>query len=564
MLTFAGRIDYDAKKQERALFMKMFVFRYILICLSCLLLSVSLAEDLPAAGQNGQGGSGEAVPGGVSFPAEPLPKDSNRVFYEIFTGSFSDSDGDGIGDLKGILQRLDYLNDGKPDSGLSLGVEGVWLTPVFQSVSYHKYDVTDYYTIDPAFGTMEDLKRLVDGCHERGMLLILDLPINHTGSAHRWFRMFSLSRRMDNVLNPYYDYYVCCREEERLPGHAYTALSGTDLFYEANFSSGMPELNFDNEAVRQEMLNVAKYYLELGVDGFRFDAAKYIYLNDHEASVAFWEWYTQEIRAIRPDAYLVAEVWDSDSVTERYASCMSCFNFTVSQAEGLISETAQAGNVNRYTAYVQKMQESLQAKGGIALYTPFIANHDTDRAAGFLPVSNGRMMMAANLYLLGPGSPFIYYGEEIGLKGSRGGAPSDANRRLAMRWGDGDPVADPPGTTYDASKQTGETVESMKGSSYSLYNYYKRLLLIRSAHPEIARGTYRALNLQEKMGGFVSSWNGSSVLVMHNTTQRAMSVDLAEIGEEGFTRVSAVIGQGEAFLQDTVLTLEGQTSVVLR
>ena len=133
-----------------------------------------------------------------------------------------------------------------------------------------------------------------------------------------------------------------------------------------------------------------------------------------------------------------------------------------------------------------------------------------------------------------------------------------------MRWGDGDPVADPPGTTYDASKQTGETVESMKGSSYSLYNYYKRLLLIRSAHPEIARGTYRALNLQEKMGGFVSSWNGSSVLVMHNTTQRAMSVDLAEIGEEGFTRVSAVIGQGEAFLQDTVLTLEGQTSVVLR
>ena len=134
-----------------------------------------------------------------------------------------------------------------------------------------------------------------------------------------------------------------------------------------------------------------------------------------------FKWYTDEIRAIRPDAYLVAEVWDSDSVTDRYTPFLSCFDFTVAQAEGLISETAQAGNVNRYTAYVEKYLKNLQAQGGAAVYTPFIANHDTDRAAGYLPVSNGRMKVAANLYLLGPGSPFIYYGEEIGMKGSRGG-----------------------------------------------------------------------------------------------------------------------------------------------
>ena len=562
------------KKREKVLIMKMMVFRCLLRCLNVALLLPALlltalftpaqAESLPEAEIPLLSDSGEAMLQGISFPEAALPQDANRVFYEIFTGSFSDADGDGTGDLRGIQRRLDYLNDGDPASGLSLGVEGIWLTPVFQSPSYHKYDVTDYYTIDPAFGTMEDLQALIQECHARGILVILDLPINHTSREHRWFRMFSMSRKMDNVLNQYYDYYVCCPEEEKLPGHSYTPLPGTNLYYESNFSSGMPELNFDSEAVRQEVLDIARFYLEMGVDGFRFDAAKYIYLNDHAASADFWMWYTAEIRAIRPDAYLVAEVWDSDSVVAHYTPAMSCFDFTVAQAEGLISEAAQAGNVNRYTAYVQKYLESLADQGGKAVYTPFIANHDTDRAAGYLPVSNGRMMMAANLYLLGPGSPFIYYGEEIGLKGSRGGANSDANRRLAMRWGDGDAVADPAEATYDDSKQTQATVESMKGDPSSLLSYYKRLLMLRAAHPEIARGAYRALALPEKMGGFVSTWEGSAVLVLHNTTQRTQTVDLSAIGEEGFSSVSAVIGLGQAQLEGTLVTVDGQTSVILR
>ena len=108
--------------------------------------------------------------------------DNNRVFYEIFVGSFSDSDGDGIGDLRGVINRLDYLNDGDPESGKSLGIEGIWLTPVFPSPTYHKYDVTDYYAVDPQFGTMADLEELIAGCHARGIKLILDLPLNHTGA----------------------------------------------------------------------------------------------------------------------------------------------------------------------------------------------------------------------------------------------------------------------------------------------------------------------------------------------------------------------------------------------
>ncbi|MBQ6507498.1 MAG: alpha-amylase, partial [Clostridia bacterium] len=131
----------------------------------------------------------------AAFAGEPeghskIPEaweDQNRVFYEIFTGSFSDSDGDGIGDLQGIIRRMDYLNVGNTQSGDSLGIGGIWLTPVFSSPSYHKYDVTDYGTVDPTFGTEADLQELIRACHERDVKLILDLPLNHTGREHAWF-----------------------------------------------------------------------------------------------------------------------------------------------------------------------------------------------------------------------------------------------------------------------------------------------------------------------------------------------------------------------------------------
>ncbi len=498
-------------------------------------------------------------------PEAPADPGNSRVFYEIFPGSFSDSDGDGLGDLKGLLNRLDYLNDGDSASGESLGVQGLWLTPVFSSPSYHKYDITDYYTIDPAFGTTEDLQAVIEGCHARGMKLILDLPLNHTSSSHRWFRMFRMSRQMGNDLNEFYDYYICVTEEEKFPGHTYAPIAGTDLFYECNFSTSMPELNFDNEAVRQEALSIARHWLSLGVDGFRFDAAKYIYFNDHPASAAFWQWYTDELRSLKPEVYLVAEVWDGDGVVSAYTPMMSCFNFTVSQAEGLLASAARGGDVNRYTAYVDQYMTDLSERGCLGLYTPFISNHDMDRAAGYLTVSSGQIRMAANLYLLGPGTPFLYYGEEIGLKGSRGSASSDANRRLAMRWGDGDTVRDPREATYDASKQTEATVESMKADPDSLLRYYSQVIALRTAHPEIALGTCQALSLQDtKLGGFIFRWKDTSLLVLHNTTKEPLTLDLASAGAGEFTEICAAPGLGTASLSGTVLTLEGQTSVLLK
>ncbi len=535
------------------------VIAFMLLCLSAVF-TLAEEDELALMFKYPVNENGEALVNDVQFEDGWDVKDNHRVFYEIFVGSFSDSDGDGTGDIRGIINRMDYLNDGDPKSGLSLGVEGIWLTPVFVSPSYHKYDVSDYYTVDPAFGTNEDLWELVDLCHERDVKVILDLPINHTGSQNQWFQDFLDAHLLDEPDSEWYDFYVWKTAEDPTPaGRRFTKVYNQDLMYESNFSDDMPELNFDNPLVYETLLDVARYWLDLGVDGFRFDAAKYLYLTDHARCVDFWKRYLEDLKAIKPDLYTVAEVWDGEGITDLYLPALNCFNFTTSQTSGLITETAQMGNVNRYAAYLESTQNRISGINPEAMNIPFIANHDTDRCAGYLTFASGQAQVAANLYLLTPGSPFIYYGEEIGLRGSRGGANTDANRRLAMVWGDGDTISDPVGSTYD--KQTDFTIQKQKGRSDSPLTYYKRLLMIRKAHPEIARGTLKALNFKDtKAGGYICTWEGRSVIVLHNTTGRRQEL----IVPEGLNIVMCeYIGMGKASLEGSTVILDGQTSAIL-
>ena len=537
------------------------------------LLCAALALPLCACSKTGSGTAGRDDTGrydlrnGEAVILEEgadasVPDDNARVFYEIFVGSFSDSDGDGIGDLRGVIGRMDYLNDGDPGSGLSLGVEGIWLTPVFASPSYHKYDVTDYDRIDPAFGTMDDLRELIALCHERGVKLILDLPINHTGSRNAWFTQFAAAHAAGDTASPFYDWYTWRRGDEPAAGRTWERIPGSEDYYECNFSPDMPELDFDNDAVRTELLALARRYLEMGVDGFRFDAAKYIYFGQNEQSAEFWKWYIGQLRSIRQDVYTVAEVWDIDSVIEYYIPAANCFDFTAAGQNGIIAQTAKGGDANGFTAYTERTRERLRALNGEAMPVYFIANHDTDRAAGYLNAAED-MRMAANLYILSPGSPFLYYGEELGMRGSRGGSNTDANRRLAMLWGDDDTVRDPEGATYKNQAETSAAEQKRDGES--LYSHYKRLMQLRRSNPEIARGEYTPLAPKDtKLGGFISAWEGKSVCVVHNTTDESVSIPLADLGAEGFTALSASIGAGEAVLADGVLTLGGKTTAILR
>ena len=533
----------------------------------CFIMTLVLVLGLAACGSEPASVPEETPPAEnpqeVAAPTAPDPVDDNyRTFYQIFVGSFSDSNNDGIGDLRGIINRLDYLNDGNMLSETSLGVQGLWLSPIFSSPSYHKYDTTDYYSIDWRFGLESDLRELVELCHERNVKVILDLVINHTSNSHEWFLQFKEARTSGDTENPYYDWYSCVTTAEKQGGVTYQKIAGVDCWYECNFSGDMPELNIDNEEVRQAVLDVAKYYLDLGVDGFRFDAVKYIYFGDTARSVDFWEWYMDELRAIKPDIYCVGECWSGENEIIEYYSAMNCFNFAMAQAEGVAASAAKGFAVSKFTNYVEAYQTKLLEKNPDSMAVSFLSNHDMDRIAGAFVLENN-MKMAANLYLLSPGSPFIYYGEEIGIRGSRGGESTNANRRLAMLWGDEDLIRDPVGTTYDASKQIQTTVADQLTDENSMLRYYCRLLTIRHSYPAIARGTYTALSIYKNFGGFKVEYEGETLGIIHNNSAEELSYDLSGYGCD-FGVICETIGMGGANLEGSVLTLAAQTSVILK
>lgn len=531
-----------------------------------LLLVLSLLSGLAACSGSSSGSSrGESDQDNTAAAPVVDPIDDNyRTFYQIFVGSFSDSNNDGIGDIRGIINRMDYLNDGDIGSGQSLGIQGIWLSPIFSSPSYHKYDATDYYSIDWRFGTEDDLRELVELCHERNVKLILDLVLNHTSNQHEWFQSFRQARMDGDTENPYYDFYSCVTTDEKASGTSYQKIAGTDFWYECNFTGDMPELNYDNDDVRQAMLDVARYYLDLGVDGFRFDAIKYIYYGNTAKSVEFWKWYMDELRALAPDIYCLGECWSGENEILEYCSAVNCFNFAMAQAEGTVASAAKGSSISRFTGYMESYQQKVLQADPDGMVIGFLSNHDMDRIAGAF-ILDSNMRMAANLYLLCCGSPVIYYGEEIGMRGSRGSESTDANRRLAMLWGDDDLIRNPTGSTYPDEKQISSTVAEQLEDDGSLYNYYCRLLAIRHSYPAIARGIYTSLSTGEKnLGGFSIEYQGETWLLLHNTSDEEISLDISALGSGQSFQICDFIGSGSALLDANVLTLGPQTSVILK
>ena len=506
--------------------------------------------------------------GGDKEPMVDPIADNYRTFYQIFVGSFADANGDGFGDIRGIINNFDYLNDGDINSGNDLGVQGIWLSPIFASPSYHKYDAKDYYKLDWRFGEEKDLVELLNLCHSRNVKLILDLAINHTSTQHDWFIKFKEARMNNDTSNKYYDYYSCTTTAGKLNGHTYQKIAMVDCWYECNFSGDMPELNYDNPEVRQAVLDVAKYYLDLGIDGFRFDAVKYIYYGDTTRSVAFWEWYMKELRAYKPDIYTVGECWSGDNEVVKYYGAMNCFNFTVSSGTGRVAQAAKGiDSVFSYASYIENYQKMIEKANPDAMVMSFLSNHDQDRIGGaFFNEINARM--AANLYLLAPGSPVIYYGEELGMKGSRGSELTDANRRLAMLWGNDYTPRNPVGSTYPADKQIKTTAMEQIEDKNSMYNHYARVIAVRHRYPAIARGNYTAISCgNNKLGGFLVEYNGEYLVIIHNTSGGELSYDLTRcsaLSGKGIDEICDYVGTGKATLNGNLITVPAYTSIILK
>lgn len=394
-------------------------------------------------------------------------------WYEVFVRSYQDSDGDGIGDLQGLIRRLPDLKD--------MGYNGLWLMPVMPSPSYHKYDVTDYYGIDAEYGSMDDMRSLVAEAHALGFSLIIDLPVNHSSTQHPWFKAAceALAAGEDS---PYIDYY---HFQQRYAA-GYVPLGDTGWYYEEQFSGGgMPDLNLDSEAVRKEISEILSFWLlDVGVDGFRLDAVTSYYTASSDQNIAFLKWIKETCEALKPGSYLVGECWSGlTTIAQYYASGIdSFFLFPASQAEGFIV-SALRGRSAHAEKFARTYQSVLDAipDGTLA---PFLANHDTGRTIGSVQGrSNKRIAKFAEGVLnMMEGCVFTYYGEEIGMVGSA----TDPDKRLAMYWNDNDMTQQPPGVT--AVEYAYPCYDEQRADPDSLLNYCRAANHLRLDIPALANG----------------------------------------------------------------------------
>ncbi|RKH09715.1 alpha-amylase [Corallococcus sp. CA053C] len=468
------------------------------------------------------------------------------VFYEVFVRSFQDSNGDGVGDLPGLISRLDYLNDGNPATTDDLGVDALWLMPVFASPSYHGYDVVDYERIQTAYGSAEDLQKLCDEAHRRGMRVILDFVINHTSSSHPWFVDSASSPRSAKR-----DWYSWRDNNPAWKQPWDLAYSTTDTWHERDgayyygvFWGGMPDLNLQTVAVREEVKRLATLWLQRGVDGFRLDAARYLIETgggagqaDTAETHAFWKEFSAHVRSVKPDAVLVGEDWsETPSVAKYFGSTAQVpggdelplnFNFPLSTR---VLEGINAGNAGGVAAKLLEMRNNYPA--GVA-DAPFLTNHDMVRVATQFSNDTSKLGLAAAVLLTLPGAPFIYYGEEVGL--GNGAANNDESKRTPMPWtaaAGGGFTTGTPWYGFSSGRETAN-VETQKAAPGSLLSRYKALLHARQGSEALRTGGLRLFTPTTGPSStlaFVRTLDGEQVLVVHNFSNAQVSVGPIEAG----------------------------------
>lgn len=443
--------------------------------------------------------------------------DNYRTYYEVFVYSFCDSDGDGIGDLQGLISRLDYINDGDDSTDTDLGCNGIWLMPINPSPTYHKYDVMDYYDIDEQYGTLEDFKQLLDECDKRGIKVIMDLVLNHSSSRNPWFQeACSYLKGLDGAEPsaeecPYLEYYHFSKEQ----GSGYYAVEGTEWYYEAQFWSEMPDLNLDCDALRQEIAEITQYWLDMGVGGFRLDAVKEYYTGAPQANIEFLSWLDDTVKSQKEDAYLVGEAWLSlTDYAPYYSGIDSLFDFAFADKDGIIAKVMNGAPASKYGNAVAELETTFGAYNENYIDAPFYTNHDMGRSAGYYAgdYSACQTKMAGAMNLFMSGSAFVYYGEELGMKGSG----KDENKRAPMYWSmnsDAEGMCDGP-KDMDAVKMKFESLEEQAEDEDSIYNYYKKAIKIRNQNPEIARGSVECLAEGNTDGYSVAEGNAESVCVL--------------------------------------------------
>ncbi len=492
--------------------------------------------------------------------------DNYRNYYEIFVYSFYDSDGNGIGDINGVTQKLDYIQD--------MGFNGIWLMPIMPSPTYHKYDVRDYCDIDATYGTLDDFKNLVEECHKRGIKLVIDMVINHTSSNHKWFKEacsylkgLEDGKEPDASDCPYVEYYHFSKERIN---DTYYSVSGTKWCYEGSFWSEMPDLNLSCEALRKEIEDIAKFWIDMGVDGFRMDAAMHFEENEPEFNTEVLNWLYTYCCSLKSDFYMVSEVWAGFNTIKDYYSSEtpSMFNFDAGNTEGKLIKAARgvlraAGLVDTMIRYQEEFSENYEGY----IDAPFLTNHDMGRVSNALLNDENDIKMAAGLLMMMNGSPYVYYGEEIGMASM---GSKDENKRVAMVWSK---EAGTEGMTRgpsDADKNIESAfdgVDKQLKDDTSILNYYKRAIRLRNENPEIARGYIELVDglCEGHQAAITKTYEGSTIGIVYNTSDETITMDISgttleTMGIRGYLTLNCE----QITLKNGMLTMPAQSICILK
>lgn len=413
--------------------------------------------------------------------------------YEVFVRSFQDSDGDGVGDLRGLIGRLDYINDGDPATLGDLGATCVWLMPFALSPTYHGYDVADYRRVDPRYGTNEDFRELVAQAHRRGIRVIVDMVLNHTSSEHPWFQS-----ALRDPASPYRDWYLwrdAPGPDNEFGGNGWRPSPVRDEWFYGFFWHTMPDLNWETPAVRREMEDVARFWLlDMDVDGLRLDAVRHLmedFATGRSANVArthdMLREYGAFVRGVKPGAFTIGEVFDSTDVLAAYYPDQLDQYFAFQAANGILA-AVRTGSADGLLRAVAELEATIPDHR----YAPFLRNHDQRRTMTELEGDWARAKLAASLLFTLPGLPFVYYGEEIGMSGDK----PDERIRTPMPWrvepGMGFTTGTPWEPLQDDSLAANVAVQD--GDPASLLNHYRRLVHLRAAEAALGAGDWVALD----------------------------------------------------------------------
>lgn len=518
------------------------------------------------------------------------------VFYQIFPRSFQDSDGDGIGDFKGMTSRLDYLQE--------LGITAIWLTPVFEAPSYHGYDFEQFYEVESDYGTMEDLEEFLAEAEKRGIKVIADLVLNHISNNHQWFKQ-SVAKE-----TPYTNYFIW---EKTIPEGKWGkpwALTGENGFnqpewvwiynedrgeyYYAAFDGSQPDLNLENPQVFEEIEKITKFWIDKGFDGFRLDAIRYAvetggYPNqaDTPETLDFWIKYNDSVKAISPDILLIGEIWASNQVVSQYyentkgidqgfdfdlgnqlLNALNGINFE----EGFGESTSFTGRKTLPVAVKDNFNSKANLDTPMGFYAPFLGNHDRPRVMYQLNNNTAQMKIAAVVLFTSIGTPYIYYGEEIGM--TQTNVEDHQFQRAPMQWDDSDFAGFTTGGNvwvddgkwfpwrevhsawwkgfWDSfDSKSAQSVAGQKEDSDSLLNLYKMLIKIRKENPEfqsLERNSKRFFDSNsENVLAFqrVADTGETSIIIINGSTTNSEEADINYL--EGKSFINLLNGEEVTF-----------------